>query len=51
MSFPRQIYEFFKAASIAHAKWDYEASMRIIKSRKRLLVLFILLLPIMAASL
>ena len=42
MSFPRQMYEFMKAASIAHAKWDYEVSMSIIKNRKKLLVLLIL---------
>jgi hypothetical protein len=50
MSFPRQIFEFMKAASIAHAKWDYEVSMSIIKNRKKLLVLLILLLPILAIS-
>jgi hypothetical protein len=47
----RQTYEFLKAASIAHAKWDYEVSMSIIKNRKKLLILFILLLPILAVSL
>ncbi|MEW6067141.1 MAG: sulfite exporter TauE/SafE family protein [Nitrospirota bacterium] len=51
MSFPRKVFEFLKAASIAHAKWDYEVSMSIIKNRKKLLVLFILLLPILAVSL
>ena len=50
MSFPRRVYEALKMASIAHAKWDYEVSMSIIKSRKKLLVLFILLLPILAIS-
>jgi len=50
MSFPRQMYEFLKAASIAHAKWDYEVSMSIIKNQKKLLVLLILLLPILAIS-
>lgn len=34
----RQTYEFMKAASVAHAKWDYEVSMNIIRSRKRLLL-------------
>ena len=47
MSFPRKIYEFLKMASIAHAKWDYEVSMSIIKSRKKLLILGIMLLPIL----
>jgi hypothetical protein len=44
------MYEFLKAASIAHAKWDYEVSMSIIKNQKKLLVLLILLLPILAIS-
>jgi uncharacterized protein len=51
MSFPRQMYEFLKAAGIAHAKWDYEVSMSIIKNRKKLLVLFIMLLPILGITL
>jgi len=45
------MYEFLKAASIAHAKWDYEVSMSIIKNRKKLLVLFLLLMPILAVTL
>jgi uncharacterized membrane protein YfcA len=51
MSIPRQVYEFLKAASVAHAQWDYEVSMSIIKNRKKLLILFILSLPIIAVSL
>jgi len=51
MSFPRQMYEFLKAASIAHAKWDYEVSMSIIKNRKKLLILFIMLMPILGITL
>jgi len=50
MSFFRQLYEFLKAASIAHAKWDYEVSMSIIQNKKKLLILFLLLLPILAIS-
>ena len=50
MSFPRRVYEALKMASIAHAKWDYEVSMSIVKNRKKLLILFILLLPILAIS-
>jgi len=50
MSVPRKVFEFMKMASIAHAKWDYEVSMSIIKSKKKLLILFILLLPILAIS-
>jgi hypothetical protein len=51
MSGPRQVFEFLKAASVAHAKWDYEVSMSIIKNRKKLLILFLLSLPILAVSL
>src|SRR5208283_1370889 len=51
MSVPRQVYEFLKASSIAHAQWDYEVSMSIIKNRKKLLVLLLLLAPILLVSL
>ena len=51
MSGPRQVYEFLKASSIAHARWDYEVSMSIIKNRKKLWVLLLLLAPILLVSL
>ncbi len=47
---PRQVFEFLKAASIAHARWDYEISMSIVRSRKKLLILLIMLSPIIAVS-
>jgi len=47
MSYPRQVYEFLKEGSRAYAKWDYENSMSIIRNRKKLLILFVLLLPIL----
>lgn len=50
MSALRSVFEFLKMGSIAHAKWDYEVSMSILKNRKRMLVLFALLLPILAVS-
>ena len=50
MSSGRKVFEFLKAASVAHARWDYEVSMSIIKNRKKLLVLFILALPIIGVS-
>ena len=50
MGAARQVYEFLKAASIAHAKWDMEVSMSIIRSKKRLLALGLLLLPIAVVS-
>ncbi len=51
MTFPRKVYEFMKTASVAHAKWDYEVSMSIIKNRKKMMILLILLLPILAVTL
>ncbi len=50
MGFGRQVFEFLKAASVAHAQWDMEVSMSILKNRKKLLILMILLLPIVAVS-
>lgn len=47
MGFSRRVYEFMRAGSIAYAKWDYETSMNIIRNRKKLLILFLLLLPIL----
>jgi hypothetical protein len=41
----RYIYELLIRASMAHARWDYEASMNILRSRKRLAILGLLALP------
>ena len=51
MRFFRNVFEFLQAASIAHAKWDCEVSTSIIKSKKRLWILFLLLMPILLVSL
>lgn len=50
MSGPRQVYEFLKASSIAHAQWDYEVSMSIVKNRKKLIIILLLAMPILAVS-
>jgi uncharacterized protein len=50
MSFPRKVFEFLKASSIAHAQWDMEVSLSIIRNRKKLLVLLALLTPILGVS-
>jgi uncharacterized membrane protein YfcA len=50
MSNARRMYEFLKAGSRAHALWDYEVSMSIIKNKKKLLIIGILLLPILAVT-
>ena len=41
----RKAYELLLSASKAHARWDYEASMTIVRSRKRLALLGLLALP------
>ncbi|MBF0103766.1 MAG: sulfite exporter TauE/SafE family protein [Deltaproteobacteria bacterium] len=47
----RKVYDMMLEASVAHAKWDYEVSSNILKRKSRLLILFILLLPIILVSL
>ncbi len=50
MNVARRVYEFLKMGSEAHAQWDFEVSMSILKSRKKLLILLALLLPIFVVS-
>jgi uncharacterized protein len=50
MGVMRNTYDFFKAASVAHAKWDYEVSMSIIHNRKKMWILLLLLMPIVIVS-
>ena len=50
MNTPRKVYEFLKAASVAHAKWDYEVSMDIVKNKKKLWILLVMLMPILLVS-
>ena len=47
MGFGRDVFEFLKQGSIAHAKWDMEMSLSIVQSRKKLLILALLVLPIL----
>lgn len=46
MKVARRVFEFLKMSSQAHARWDYEVSMSIIKNRKKWLILLAALLPI-----
>ncbi len=46
MNVARRVFEFLKLSSLAHARWDYEVSMSIIKNRKKWLILLAALLPI-----
>ncbi|MBS3909656.1 MAG: sulfite exporter TauE/SafE family protein [Actinobacteria bacterium] len=50
MSGPRQVFELMKAASEAHARWDYEVSMSILASRKKLMLLLLMTVPILLMS-
>jgi uncharacterized membrane protein YfcA len=50
MSIGRRVFEFLKAASVQHARWDYEVSMSIVKNRKKMLILLAALVPILAVS-
>ena len=51
MSYPRRLFEFLKMASIAHAQWDYEVSMSIVKNKKKMLILLAMAAPILVVSL
>ncbi len=46
MNLARRVFEFLKLSSEAHARWDYEVSMSIIKNKKKWLILLAGLLPI-----
>ena len=46
----RQLYNMFMMASMAHAKWDYETSMNIIKDKKRLKILGLMIMPVVLVS-
>lgn len=50
MSYPRKLYEFLMAATMAHAKWDYEVSMSILRNRKKMFILLAMVTPILAIS-
>jgi uncharacterized membrane protein YfcA len=50
MSYPRRLFEFLKSASIAHARWDYEVSMSIVKNKKKMLILLAMLAPILVVT-
>jgi hypothetical protein len=45
MNFFRQLNQFMVAGARAHARWELEMSNNILKSRKRLLILGLLMLP------
>ncbi|MEI7449968.1 MAG: sulfite exporter TauE/SafE family protein [Desulfomonile sp.] len=46
----KQLYQMFMAASRAHARWDYEMSMSILRDKRKLWILGLMLLPILLIS-
>jgi hypothetical protein len=46
MKFFRELHQFMMAGAKAHARWELEMSNNILKSRMRLLVLGLLLIPV-----
>jgi uncharacterized membrane protein YfcA len=47
MGYSRDFYDMMVKGSEAYARWDLETSTRILRSRKRMAVLFLLILPIL----
>lgn len=47
MSYPKEFYQMMVKGSEAYARWDLETSRTILRSPKRLAVLFLCLLPIL----
>lgn len=43
----KSLYESLMQASRAHAQWEMETSLNIIKNRKKLLILFVMALPLL----
>ncbi len=50
MGVSRQVFEFLKAASQEHARWDYEVSMNILASRKKMIILLLMTVLILLVS-
>ena len=46
----RRTYELLMQGAVAHAKWDYETSMNIVKSKRRLWILGLMVLPVILVS-
>jgi uncharacterized protein len=45
MRWGKELYRMFMAASMAHARWDYETSMNILKDKKKIYILGLMLVP------
>ncbi len=51
MSLSRRIYSMFMNAAAAHAGWDYETSMSILRDKKKIIILGLMLLPALMVTL
>ncbi len=45
MKWGKDLYRMLMAATIAHAKWDYETSMNILRDKRRLRIFGLMLIP------
>ncbi len=50
MRWGTRVYRMFMAASQAHAQWDYETSMSILHSKKKMLILGLMMIPAVLTS-
>lgn len=50
MKWGKQLYRMFMAASQAHARWDYETSMNILRDKRKLVILGLMVMPIILIS-
>jgi uncharacterized protein len=50
MRWGRELYRMFMTASMAHARWDYETSMSILRDKKKMYILGLMLLPVVLTT-
>ena len=50
MKWGKRMYRMFVAASTAHARWDYETSMSILQSKRKMCLLGLMLVPAVLVS-
>ncbi|MBI5571399.1 MAG: sulfite exporter TauE/SafE family protein [Desulfomonile tiedjei] len=50
MKWGKELYRMFMAASIAHARWDYETSLSILRDKRKICILGLMLAPIIVLS-
>lgn len=50
MTWGREMYRMFMKAAEAHARWDYETSMNILRDKKKILLLGLMTMPILLVT-